>query len=113
MPRFKLQEAYPLHSSVLPAMGMQASFAPSYDWKPLNGGKHQMYISGVFHSAMIDVNESGTEAAAATAIVVPKEMACMSRGLRLDRPFAFAIEHTKTGHILFAGHVANPFRAKP
>ena len=108
MPRFKLQKDCSLHSEILPAMGMKAPFEYSHDWTPLNGDKHRLCISGVFHSAMIDVDEAGTEAAAATAIAVGREMAVISRGLSIDRPFAFTIEHTKSGHILFAGDVANP-----
>ena len=113
MPRFQLQKKYALHEDVLPAMGMQAPFTFSHDWTPLNDDKDRLCISGVFHSAVIDVNEAGTEATAATAIVVMQDMAIATRELCLDRPFAFTIEHTKTGHILFAGHVANPGRKNP
>ena len=113
MPRFQLQKEYALHEEVLPKMGMKAPFEFSDDWTPLNGDKDKLCISGVFHSAVIDVNEAGTEATAATAIVVTAEMAIAPRELCLDRPFVFTIEHTKTGHILFAGHVANPLQKKP
>ena len=112
MPRFKLQEDRQLQDEILPAMGMKAPFQYSLDWGPLNGGKHRLCIDGVFHSAMIDVDEAGTEAAAATAIAVGREMAVFSTRLAIDRPFAFTIEHTKSGHVLFAGEVANPKQRK-
>jgi len=108
MPRFRLQQHYALHEKTLPAMGMRAPFKLSHDWTPLNGDKEELCISGVFHSAVIDVNEVGTEAAAATAVVLSKRS--LPAPLRIDRPFAFTIEHTETGQILFAGQVANPGR---
>lgn len=106
LPRFSMSTAYPLHEKVLPAMGMKAPFAPSRDWAPLNGGRDPLFVSAVYHDAFVAVDEQGTEAAAATAIV-------MKRGGRprlftADRPFLFVIEHIETGLVLFVGRVADP-----
>ena len=106
LPRFQLEQQYGLHTEVLPAMGMRAPFQFRDDWRPLNGGKEELRISGVFHSATINVDELGTEAAAATAIVVGKRS--LERAVAVDRPFLFAIECVETGQILFVGQVTNP-----
>lgn len=106
LPRFQLSQQYALHEAALPAMGMQAPFQFSDDWQPLNGGKEELRISGVFHSATIDVDEAGTEAAAATAVVLGKRS--LPRALVVDRPFLLAIECVATGQILFVGQVTNP-----
>ncbi|HEX2997131.1 MAG TPA: serpin family protein, partial [Anaerolineales bacterium] len=72
-------------------------------------GDRSLCIDIVLHKAFVAVDEKGTEAAAATAVVM-KEMAMMPSDLRLviDRPFLFVIRDSSSGQILFVGRVLNP-----
>lgn len=106
LPRFELHSKCALHEQVLPALGMKAPFAPSRDWGPLNGGDDPLCISGVYHDAFVAVDEQGTEAAAATAIVTKR--GGRPRQFVADRPFLFVIEDVATGLVLFSGRVVDP-----
>jgi serpin B len=74
----------------------------------------RLVISEVIHQANIDVDEKGTEAAAATAVVISATGGCGSSQplkvitLRLDRPFFFVLRDVETGAILFMGRVTDP-----
>ena len=72
-------------------------------------GNRDLYISNVIHKAYVNVNEEGTEAAAATAVTV-NSLAIMlpSKEFRADHPFVFFIMDDDTGNILFMGHVIDP-----
>ena len=110
LPRFKFDARYALQSQdYLPALGMVDAFDSQLaDFSGLIGHKG-LFVSGVFHKAFIDVNESGTEAAAATAVVVGlKSMPPPATVFRADHPFLFLIHHKPTGSILFMGRIANP-----
>jgi serpin B len=109
LPRFKFDTRYIINDA-LGVMGMPDAFEENLaDFSLITGGK-DLYISKVIHQAMIDVNEEGSEAAAATAVV----MSGKSFGLdlkevfRADRPFIFMIVHNTTGSILFMGKLSNP-----
>nr|HPL82393.1 serpin family protein [Anaerolineaceae bacterium] len=68
-----------------------------------------LYISDVVHQAFIDVNEDGTEAAAATMVsMAPTSMPGEAITLRFDRPFIYLIYNTQTNTVLFMGHVVAP-----
>jgi len=89
-------------------MGMTDAFSvPPADFSGLNGRK-DLYITAVVHKAVIDVNEEGSEAAAATAVVIGTKMAPRKNYFRADRPFIFLIRHNDTGAILFLGRVVRP-----
>ncbi|RPI20576.1 MAG: serpin family protein, partial [Actinobacteria bacterium] len=99
-------------SAVLQAMGMPAAFTdPS-----LPGGadftgiteRRELMIQDVIHQAFIAVDEEGTEAAAATAVVIGLTSAPEPAEMVVDRPFLCAIEHSSTGEILFLGQVIDP-----
>jgi serpin B len=62
----------------------------------------------VVHKAFVDVNEQGTEAAAATAVAVEPTSARIARVFRADRPFVFLIRDTRSGGVLFLGRLASP-----
>ena len=75
-------------------------------------GKRELFISAVVHKAYVDVNEEGTEAAAATAVIVNRAMA-MQRPqppivFRADHPFVFLLRDNRSGAILFMGRVTDP-----
>jgi serpin B len=108
MPKFSIDTELDLNS-IFKEISVLDAFSPGQsDFSGMNGDK-DLYISGVFHKALIDVNEEGTEAAAATAVVVgttsaPKEVITLT----LDKPFIFLIQDEETGSVLFIGRVANP-----
>jgi len=108
IPRFKLTEEFQLNS-MLSALGMPSAFAPGKaDFSGMNG-KKDLYITAALHKAFVDVNEEGTEAAAATGIVVGAlSIEPEPKVFRADHPFVFFIRHNPTGSILFMGRVTNP-----
>ncbi|MFP5228244.1 MAG: serpin family protein [Acidobacteriota bacterium] len=109
LPRFRMTQQFEL-SSTLAAMGMPQAFSRQADFSGMTG-KPEFRISAAIHKAYIDVNEEGTEAAAATAIgmratamrVEPEPVV-----FEADHPFLFMIRDRKTGAILFLGRVVDP-----
>ena len=110
LPRFKMTNRFSLNGA-LTALGMRAAFDRTLaDFSPMTG-KRDLWISDAIHKAYIDVNEQGTEAAAATGIVM-RGMA-MSREqppivFRADHPFLFLIRDNRSGTVLFLGRLADP-----
>jgi serpin B len=108
VPKFKMTSQFSL-ASVLTSMGMEDAFSSDADFSGMDG-KRDLFISAVIHKAYVEVNEEGTEAAAATGVV----MRLTSVGpaqipiFRADHPFLFLIRDNLTGSILFIGRVANP-----
>jgi serpin B len=108
LPKFGIETKTDL-ATVLAAMGMPLAFDP--DRADFTGMTTQepLYISAVIHQANIDVDEKGTTAAAATAVVIragsaPGELVT----LKVDRPFVYALRDVPTGAILFLGRVVEP-----
>ncbi|MDP6439518.1 MAG: serpin family protein, partial [Candidatus Brocadiia bacterium] len=110
LPRFKLTYKVGL-SETLKSMGMTDAFSlPPADFSGMDGAK-DLFISAVLHKAFVDVNEEGTEAAAATGIVVGiTSVRLMPIVFRADHPFLFLIRDNKSGSILFMGRLVNPER---
>ncbi len=110
LPRFKLESRFKLND-VLKKMGMADAFNAHADFSGIDGTK-DLFISGVFHKAWGEVNEEGTEAAAATAVTVElKGIAAPSPAVpvfRADHPFIFLIRDTRSGSLLFIGRMADP-----
>jgi serpin B len=76
-------------------------------------GSRDFYISAVLHKAYVDVNEEGTEAAAATGIIMRATAVRIPRPeeppvFRADHPFVFAIRDNRNGAVLFIGRLADP-----
>ncbi|MDF1661584.1 MAG: serpin family protein [Planctomycetota bacterium] len=105
LPRFKLTEELSLRKT-LTAMGMPVAFGAKADFSGIDGTK-ELKISEVVHKAFVDVNEEGTTAAAATAVVMA-EKASAAESFRADHPFIFIIRDQLSGTILFMGRVADP-----
>jgi serpin B len=110
LPRFRLTGSFSL-ADTLEALGMKKAFSNSEaDFSGMNGGREGLFISAVEHRAFVEVNESGTEAAAATGVAAGTLSAPPTRPhvFRADHPFLFAICDVQTGAILFLGRVSNP-----
>jgi serpin B len=109
LPRFKIESEFSLNQT-LTAMGMPDAFNPaSADFSAMVVGKKELYISAVIHKAFIEVNEEGTEAAAATGVVVGVTSIAPSPPVfKADHPFVFFIRDNASQSILFLGRVANP-----
>ncbi len=106
-PRFKMTSDFEL-GTVLIAMGMPDAFSPQADFSGMTGSR-DLSISHVVHKAYVDVNEEGTEAAAATAVIMSKtSMPAPLPVFRADHPFIFLIRDNQTGSILFLGRLENP-----
>jgi len=109
MPKFKLTSEFSL-ANTLAKLGMPDAFQLGVaDFSGMDGTR-DLFIDHVAHKAYVSVDEAGTEAAAATAVVVP-ELAMPSHDLihiTIDHPFIFLIRDIETGTILFMGRVMNP-----
>ncbi|MDD5093552.1 MAG: serpin family protein [Dehalococcoidia bacterium] len=109
LPKFTFDSSFGL-SKTLADMGMPDAFDPSSaDFSGMDGSR-DLYIKTVIHKAFISVDEAGTEAAAATAVVVGVTSIETDPPIQVtvDRPFIFLIRDIETGTILFLGHVINP-----
>jgi serpin B len=107
LPRFRAETALGLKAT-LERMGMPLAFSSQADFSGIDG-QRDLTISDVFHKTYVDVNEAGTEAAAASGVVIqPKGMLNPEAEFRADRPFVFFIRDIKTGTVLFMGSVLNP-----
>jgi serpin B len=110
MPKFKFESAFSLKQT-LSDMGMRTAFMfPAADFSGMDG-EHVIYLTAVLHKALVRVDEEGTEAAAATAVVGRMGGAGPSARpieFTADRPFIFLIHDRKTGAILFLGRVLDP-----
>jgi serpin B len=109
MPRFEFDSEFSLNDT-LSAMGMGDAFSP--DEADFSGmiGRRELFIKAVIHKAFVSVDEAGTEAAAATAVVMDNCAIPSSQPVEvtIDRPFIFLIRDIDTGAILFVGRVLNP-----
>jgi serpin B len=109
VPKFKMTSQFGL-ASVLKSMGMMDAFSPGRaDFSGING-KKDLFISAVIHKAYVDVNEEGTEAAAATAVTMKVTSIGPTRipVFRADHPFLFLIRDNLSGSVLFIGRVMDP-----
>lgn len=106
LPRFSMTWGTEDIIPELEALGVIDLFSAAADLSGVDGTK-ELYVSHVLHKAFVDVNEEGTEAAAATA-VVGRLKASMPLEFRADRPFLFLIRDLDSGSILFMGRVTDP-----
>jgi serpin B len=107
MPKFEYESSFGLKEA-LSTLGMEVAFTTNADLSGMNG-KRDLLIQDVLHKAFVSVDEAGTEAAAATAVIVgltavPPEPITVT----IDRPFIFFIRDIPTDSIIFVGRVLNP-----
>ena len=118
LPKFKLEPPTIALAETFQALGMKTAFdipqgSANFDKIAPRKPNDYLYISNIFHKTFIDVDEKGTEAAAATAVVM-----MMATGLaqpkpppievKVDRPFVYAIQHVPSDVCLFLGRVTDP-----
>lgn len=109
IPKFKTTFGIEL-TKTLATMGMPEAFSLKADFSGMDGS-HYLYISAVIHKAFVDVNEAGTEAAAATAVVMTLKSALIANQVPVfcaDHPFIFLIRDIRSGSILFIGRILDP-----
>jgi serpin B len=106
LPKLKMTVSFAL-GDTLKKMGMPTAFSDDADFSGITPGGG-IKISHVIHKAFVELDEKGTEAAAATAVLMTIESASIPRQLRADHPFLFLIKDDKTGAIVFVGRCADP-----
>jgi serpin B len=110
LPRFKMTAAFRLEEQ-LAALGMKQAFKMEADFSGMEPQK-ELFLSAVIHKAFVEVNEEGTEAAAATGVVVEakseKRVEDEVHSFRADHPFLFMIRENRSGSILFLGRLSDP-----
>jgi len=107
MPRFEFDSEFSLNDT-LAEMGMPIAFSGAADFSGMTGNR-ELFISDVIHKAFVAVDEAGTEAAAATAVIM--ELTAVPEPpveVTIDRPCIFLIRDIETGAILFVGRIMNP-----
>lgn len=105
LPKFKLESTFQL-SDCLAELGMSDVFSDKADLSGMS--QSGLYVSDVIHKAYVDVNEEGTEAAAATAAVVSFNSMPIKRTFRADHPFLFVLQDNRSGVPLFIGRFVAP-----
>ena len=109
MPKFEFESDFSLKQA-LSALGMAEAFSGGADFSGMTGRK-DLFVSAVIHKAYVDVDEKGTEAAAATAVTMkltsvrPVDEPVV---FRADHPFVYLIRDVQTGSILFMGRIVDP-----
>ncbi|PKK89911.1 MAG: serpin family protein [Candidatus Wallbacteria bacterium HGW-Wallbacteria-1] len=109
LPKFKITALFRLDQTLI-SMGMADAFNDSRaDFSGMDGRPHGLCIGAVLHKAFVEVNEEGTEAAAATAVVMnTKGGGSFPPVFKADHPFIFLIQENMTGNILFMGRFSDP-----
>jgi serpin B len=118
LPKFKLEPPTMALAEKFQALGMKTAFdvprgSANFDKIAPRKPNDYLYISQIFHKTFIDVDEKGTEAAAATAVVMMKATAIAGPKpqpieVKIDRPFVYAIQHVPSGACLFLGRMTDP-----
>lgn len=118
LPRFKLEPPTIALAETFQALGMNTAFdipqgSANFDKIAPRKPNDYLYISNIFHKTFIAVDEKGTEAAAATAVVMMRATAIARPKpppieVKIDRPFIYAIQHVPSGVCLFLGRITDP-----
>jgi serine protease inhibitor len=106
LPKFKLSAEFQLNNTLM-ALGMRNAFTANADFSGMSSHA-KLAISAVIHKAFIDVDEAGTEAAAATAAGIALTSVPQAATFRADHPFVYLIKDNRTGSVLFLGRLVNP-----
>ena len=107
LPRFSFRSDVRL-GAVLSALGMQLAFGPGADLSGISGAPGDLTIDEVYHQGFVAVDEDGTEAAAATAVVARETSLPPPAEFFANRPFLFFVYDDPTGQVLFSGRLVQP-----
>ncbi|RCV41872.1 hypothetical protein SETIT_9G169300v2 [Setaria italica] len=112
VPKFKISFGFEA-SDLLRGLGLQLPLSEEADMSELVDSPlgQNLCVSSIFHKSFVEVNEEGTEAAAATTIGIMLCSYTMPVDFVADHPFLFLIREDTTGVVLFVGHVVNPLLA--
>lgn len=105
LPKFNFSSSFNLKST-LSYMGMESAFTETADFSGISSEK-PFFLYDVVHQAFVNVDEKGTEASAATGVIVGSRSSIRDR-IHINRPFMFIIRELDSGTILFMGSVVNP-----
>lgn len=118
LPKLKLQPPTMALADTLKSLGLRSAFddprgSANFDRMAPRKPDDYLYIGAVFHKTFLALDEEGTEAAAATAVVMMRATAVLREPkkpieVKVDRPFLFAIQHRQSGACLFLGQIADP-----
>lgn len=106
LPKFKIEWGTKNITGPLNTLGLITPFTGNADFRLMAAG--ELFINGVFHKTFVEVSEKGTEAAAATAVIIDLASEPETTLFNANRPFLFFIRHNATGLILFNGLLADP-----
>jgi serpin B len=106
MPKFEYESSFGLKDA-LSQLGMAEAFSDGADFSGMDGNK-DLFIQDVLHKAFVSVDEAGTEAAAATAVIVGTTSMPESATMTINQPFIYLIRDNATGSIIFLGRVMDP-----
>ncbi|XP_006516749.1 leukocyte elastase inhibitor B isoform X3 [Mus musculus] len=110
LPRFKMEESYILNSNLC-CLGVQDLFSSGKADLSGMSGSRDLFVSKIVHKSFVDVNEQGTEAAAATGGIIQvlcEKMPTPQEVFTVDHPFLFFIRHNPTANMIFFGRVCSP-----
>ncbi|KAF9611415.1 hypothetical protein IFM89_032084 [Coptis chinensis] len=107
IPKFKISFGFEA-AEVLKGLGLMAPFSGGLSEMVDSPVGQNLYVSNIFHKSFIEVNEEGTEAAAATAGAIKLRALPITIDFVADHPFMFLIREDLTGVLVFIGHVLNP-----
>lgn len=115
LPKLKLEPPVLQLSQGLQSLGLRSAFnlppgSANFNRMAPRRSNDYLFVSEVYHRTFLELDEQGTEAAAATAVVITRASAAKAKPLevRVDRPFLFAIQHRPSGTCLFLGRVSDP-----
>uniref|UniRef100_A0A8V0X7M3 Serpin family I member 1 n=1 Tax=Gallus gallus TaxID=9031 RepID=A0A8V0X7M3_CHICK len=106
LPRFTVEQEIDL-KDVLKGLGITEVFSRSADLTAMSDNK-ELYLAKAFHKAFLEVNEEGSEAAAASGMIAISRMAVLYPQVIVDHPFFFLVRNRRTGTVLFMGRVMHP-----
>ncbi|XP_054840132.1 neuroserpin isoform X1 [Eublepharis macularius] len=106
LPRFTIEQEIDM-KDVLKGLGITEVFSPSADLTGMSDNK-ELYLSKAVHKAFLEVNEEGSEAAAASGMIAISRMAVLYPQVIVDHPFFFVVRNRRTGTIIFIGRVMHP-----
>jgi serpin B len=107
LPKFSIESEFELNKTLI-ELGIKEAFTESANFSGITD-KEKLYISNIIHKANISVDEEGTEASAATAVIMSKTSVLLEvEEIKVNRPFVYLLRNTDNNCIYFIGKISNP-----